>query len=789
MFDTQSCLPIFSDNKQSQKRGRKRLKTRSSRNTERESTDLSPSEEAKNNSIGSIKRAESATSSSLSTKEPYDTINRQRNKVDVIESNQFASLHSNLTDSTRQEKSNLPPSRTASLNSSSNSCSNSKRKAVAIVRPQPQQHKQDPSQVDGRKLSNDDGQIDLQAKLDRENLESTLNEKLISKGETKIIGKELKKPFSRSKIKSLSPKGELRKLQKEREDRFSLYDFPSDSDETESDSSPSSLSSLVKEESTSSTNVIIKNNPEKSKLSQTELRAASNNNSSVDCLLANQNNKVIKSSSAQSPPITPARPNSKTPTELTLEQPIHKGISTLPSSHGGSSLSRLPITTIARSYSSFDTKTTTSSASTNANDYSLLSTKDSRHKSRLSSGIGNVQGVADSLIGSHNKDAKSRKNTPKDNTFPTKTPTTVNSSNYTSSGTPISSIESLRMQTDTNTVSASSNYHPSHLTNQSHHQGDHNAPSASYVNLRDDRSDSGLSTLRSDGARSSGDERSGSRSSAVSDEILLRTAGGGAGVPSQASHSGRPNSANALDHTRLPNHTPPTAVTSLNPPFGSISSSSRPLHPPSSAASPTWKEQSTYNKHLPGQLPASISKTSKLSTLPPMSSETRPPLPSSASRGGTSGALGHTNQNLHHIQSSVPAVGAPPPAASSSITSQQQAAVAAAMSAAQQQQWASVAAAHQYQAALQAASLVASQQPSQVAQQAILNQYQSLAAASAAGITPEVLKQFPHLATSLPHHLLPGRGSAASTASAAVAHHDILIAREREMAERERAHR
>ena len=37
--------------------------------------------------------------------------------------------------------------------------------------------------------------------------------------------------------------------------------------------------------------------------------------------------------------------------------------------------------------------------------------------------------------------------------------------------------------------------------------------------MEEDRSsDSGVSTLRSDGARSSGDERSGSRSSAVSDE-------------------------------------------------------------------------------------------------------------------------------------------------------------------------------------------------------------------------------------------------------------------------------
>ena len=34
----------------------------------------------------------------------------------------------------------------------------------------------------------------------------------------------------------------------------------------------------------------------------------------------------------------------------------------------------------------------------------------------------------------------------------------------------------------------------------------------------DSRSDSGVSTLRSDGARSSGDERSGSRSSAISDD-------------------------------------------------------------------------------------------------------------------------------------------------------------------------------------------------------------------------------------------------------------------------------
>ncbi len=38
----------------------------------------------------------------------------------------------------------------------------------------------------------------------------------------------------------------------------------------------------------------------------------------------------------------------------------------------------------------------------------------------------------------------------------------------------------------------------------------------------DARSDSGVSTLRSDGARSSGDERSGSRSSAISDDRWVR---------------------------------------------------------------------------------------------------------------------------------------------------------------------------------------------------------------------------------------------------------------------------
>ena len=756
------------------------MKTRSSRNTERDSTDLSPSLESKTDSSGITKRTESATSSSSSTKDSYDTINnRQRNKIDGVESNQFASLHTNLTDSTRQEKTNLPPSRTASLNSSSNSCSTSKRKAVAIVRPQPQQLKQDPSQVDSRKLSSEEGQTDLQTQLDKDNLESAVNEKLISKGETKFIGKELKKSYSRSKIKSLSPKGELRKVQKNREDRFSLYDFPSDS-EAESDSSPPSLSPLVKDEGNSSTNVIVKSNPEKSKLSQTELRAASNNNSSIDCLLVNQHSKIDKEFPSQSPPLGTTRFASKIPADLTSDQPHHKGISTLASIHGSSPHSRLPITTIARSISSFDTKTTTSSSSTSLNENNLQNSKDNRHKSRSSIGIGNAHGVTEPFVGSHNKDAKSRKNSSKDNTFTAKPSTTVNSANYSSSGTPISRVESLRMQTDTNTVSASSSYHPSHLSNPSHHQGDQNTSSASFVNLRDDRSDSGLSTLRSDGARSSGDERSGSRSSAVSDEILLRTAGG-PGATSQSCHAGRPNSANALELTRLPNHTPPTSISSLNPPFGSISASSRPLHPPSSSASPTWKDLSAYNKHSPGQLPSSISKTSKLPTLPPMSSETRPPPPSAISRGGTSGG--------HHNQSSVAAVGAPPPAASSSITSQQHAAVAAAMSAAQQQQWASVAAAHQYQAALQAASLVASQQPSQVAQQALLNQYQSLAAASAAGITPEVLKQFPHLATGLPPHLLPGRGSTGSAASAAAAHHDILIAREREMAERERVHR
>ena len=46
--------------------------------------------------------------------------------------------------------------------------------------------------------------------------------------------------------------------------------------------------------------------------------------------------------------------------------------------------------------------------------------------------------------------------------------------------------------------------------------------------MEDDRvSDSGVSTLRSDGARSSGDERSGSRSSALSDDRCGRGPVGG----------------------------------------------------------------------------------------------------------------------------------------------------------------------------------------------------------------------------------------------------------------------
>ena len=170
-----------------------------------------------------------------------------------------------------------------------------------------------------------------------------------------------------------------------------------------------------------------------------------------------------------------------------------------------------------------------------------------------------------------------------------------------------------------------------------------------------------------------------------------------------------------------------------------------------------------------------------------MSSEARLPPPSAVSRGGTPGAVGATSQNLHHLPSTVllaSGAGITPPPTTSAAT-QQQAAVAAAMSAAHQQHLASVAAAHQYQAAaLQAASLVASQQPT--AHHALLAQYQSLAAASAAGISPDVLlKQFPHLAGGLPPHLLTSR-SAAGAGTAAAAHQDLLIARERELAERER---
>ena len=173
-----------------------------------------------------------------------------------------------------------------------------------------------------------------------------------------------------------------------------------------------------------------------------------------------------------------------------------------------------------------------------------------------------------------------------------------------------------------------------------------------------------------------------------------------------------------------------------------------------------------------------------------MSSEARLPPPSAVSRGGTPGAVGATGQSLHHLPSTVllasgAGITPPPTTGTSSAATQQQAAVAAAMSAAHQQHLASVAAAHQYQAAaLQAASLVASQQPT--AHHALLAQYQSLAAASAAGISPDVLlKQFPHLAGGLPPHLLTSR-SAAGAGTAAAAHQDLLIARERELAERER---
>lgn len=102
------------------------------------STDLSPSDEIKNDTGGNLKRDESETSE-LSARESHDT-NRQ-SKSDVIESSRFVvgAIPTTLTDSTRQEKlTNLPLSRTASLNSSNSSGSNSKKKAVAIVRPQPQ---------------------------------------------------------------------------------------------------------------------------------------------------------------------------------------------------------------------------------------------------------------------------------------------------------------------------------------------------------------------------------------------------------------------------------------------------------------------------------------------------------------------------------------------------------------------------------------------------------------------------------------------------------------------------
>ena len=208
----------FSDTTRQKQRGRRRLKTRFSRQTETFHTDLSPS------------------------REPLNDI--RQSKEEEGDSNQILSTIPNpATDATFSENvtTNLPPARAASLNSISSNCSNSKRKAVAIVRPQPQQLKQD-LLVDSQKLESGNTTVDLQAKLDDNKSEPALNERLLAKHENKLA-KEVKKSFSRSKIKALSPKHPLRKVQTEREARFSLYDFPSDS-ENETDSSPASLSPL-----------------------------------------------------------------------------------------------------------------------------------------------------------------------------------------------------------------------------------------------------------------------------------------------------------------------------------------------------------------------------------------------------------------------------------------------------------------------------------------------------------------------------------------------------------------
>ena len=705
-----------------------------------------------------------------------------------------------MSESNSQDKltPSLPPSRSASLNNSTGSTS--KRKAVAIVRPQPQQLKHDPLE-NSQRISTEGSEADIQTKLENEILESSLNEKL--KAENKI-GKEIKKSFSKSKIKSLSSKTELRSLPNEREARFSLYDFPSDS-EPETDSSPVSLSSLpgighkVNNENSSltslqaedKTNLIAKSNDislDSLKHSDTGLKAAGNNNSRADSIFPTQRRKSENPATSQSPPIGSFRSKSKSTgiSDVSLESHCTpKGISTFSSSHGCQNLSGLPITTIAKSFSTFDTKTTCSPASTGNNNKSLRPPdtdtrgKHLSEKARLNLHDNNVQGQADSLAGLPNKDAITRGKLHTSNTYPTKTQrsTIANSSTFSSSSSSplLSHSDTHRMQSDTNTILVSSNYHPSQhsLTHPSHHtQGEpHNS---SHSNLRDDRSDSGLSTLRSDGARSSGDERSGSRSSVVSDEILVRAAAtGGSGAPLQTAHTGRPKSVNAHDHARIPTYTPPH---SLDPPFANTTSSSSRFS--SSVAS--------YNKILSEHPPANLNKASKLQGLPPMSSEARPPPPSAVSRGGSAGALGPAGQHHHHLLPSVSGSAVSTPPVSSSASSQQQAAVAAAMSAAQQQQWAA-AAAQQYQAALQAASLAPSAQQAVAQQASLLAQYQSLAAANATGISPDVIKQFPHLASGLPHPLLQGRGSVSAGNAVASAHHELLIAREREIAvERER---
>ena len=156
-FDN-NITSFISDTPKSKRRGRQRLKTRSSRHTEQ----LSPvsdtsTDEIKFESSVHLKRQGSVTSTA-SSKESNEV--NQKVKDDPIGSDKTQDILNALSESNSQDKltPSLPPSRSASLNNSTGSTS--KRKAVAIVRPQPQQLKHDPLE-NNQRISTEGSEADI----------------------------------------------------------------------------------------------------------------------------------------------------------------------------------------------------------------------------------------------------------------------------------------------------------------------------------------------------------------------------------------------------------------------------------------------------------------------------------------------------------------------------------------------------------------------------------------------------------------------------------------------------